>query len=247
MVSMTDADNPITIQCQLPFGAMVPATFVRRDNRFRVQAKTGDGQLVAAHLPNSGRLHELLVPGHEVWLTPAPESALQRRLTAYDLALVKYADRLVSVDARLPGSLVAEALRQGGLPAFSDYSAFKREVALGQSRIDFRLDGHPPCWLEIKSVTLVIGSVARFPDAPTVRGRRHLAELTRAVDSGDRAAAVFVVQRDDADSFSPHHAADPDFGRALCEAANAGVEVHALSCRVTPESIQLVGPLPVNL
>jgi sugar fermentation stimulation protein A len=130
-----------------------------------------------------------------------------------------------------------------------NYPTIKREVPLGQSRIDYCLSGPDrlPCWLEVKSVTLVTEKTARFPDAPTARGRRHLDELSRAVLDGDRAAVLFIVQRDDARRFTPNDKADPEFGSALRHAASIGVEIHALSCRVSLESITVDGPIPVIL
>ncbi len=204
----------------------------------------------AAHLPNSGRLNELLVPGHQVWLRPADPASLQRRRTAYDLALVSYAGRLVSVDARLPGHLVAKALAGKRLPPFQQYPEVRREVTLGESRIDFLLPGtaeHPQCWIEVKSVTLVNQGTAQFPDAPTARGRRHVQELIAAAERGERAAVLFVAQREDAEQFSLHDAADPAFGQALREAAQCGVEIHSLRCRVTLQAVHLTGPIPVSL
>ena len=235
--------------CGVRYGRLVEATFLCRDNRFRVQVQIGD-QVAAAHLPNSGRLAELLVAGRRVWLTPAKPAARLRRRTAYDLTLVEHAGRLVSVDSRLPGDLVAHALRCGLLGAeFGAYSVVRREVRLGKSRIDFLLEGArlPSCWLEIKSVTLVTAGVARFPDAPTSRGRRHVLELTQAVKDGDRAAVLFVVQRDDATSFSPHDSADPPFGQALRHAVAVGVRVLAVRCRVTRDSAEVLGIIPVVL
>ncbi len=249
----------------MKFGPLVSATFVRRDNRFRVQVQI-EGCTEAAHLPNSGRLGELLVAGRKVCLAPADVRRSPKRLTAYDMVLVEFGGRWVSVDARLPGHLVDEALRQGQLvvrqgsrqavrqgsrqAGFEGYTTVRREVYLGESRLDFRLEAGPgegPCWIEVKSVTLVVAGVARFPDAPTLRGQRHVRELTRAVGQGERAAVVFVVQRDDAEYFVPHDEADPAFGRVLREAAQAGVEVYAWRCRVSREAIQLADAIPVEL
>jgi sugar fermentation stimulation protein A len=231
------------------FNPLIPGIFVHRDNRFRVQVEVR-GRVEAAHLPNSGRLSELLVPGHEVWLAPADLHRNPQRRTAYDLVLVQFAGRLVSVDARLPEKLVAEALRHGQLTGFEGYTTIQSEVRLSDSRLDFRLDAEsadPPCWIEVKSVTLVDNGTARFPDAPTLRGQRHLGELLAAVQRGDRAAAVFVVQRDDAQRFAPHDEADQDFGQILRMAAHAGVEVHAWRCRVSTEAIQLLEAISVIL
>jgi sugar fermentation stimulation protein A len=223
--------------------------FVKRDNRFRVQVQVED-RVADAHLPNSGRLGELLVPGQNVWLTPIDMRARPNRRTRYDLALVEYAGRLVSIDARVPGHLVAEALRRGQLAGFTEYTTFRREVRLGQSRLDFRLEAgseKPPCWMEVKSVTLVEDGTARFPDAPTLRGQRHLRELMDAVRTGARAAVVFVVQRDDAERFAPHGEADPAFADTLRQAAHAGVAVHAWRCQVSHTAVMLADRIRVQL
>jgi len=253
MSSQETASSPIGLVPRpawaIPFGPLVPATFVRRDNRFRVQVRLDD-QTVAAHLPNSGRLTELLVAGRRVWLAPADARQRVRRRTAYDLVLVALADRLVSVDARLPAHLLDRAIRHGQAPPFEGYPIVRREVRRGRSRLDLRLEGGaglPPCWIEVKSVTLVEEGVARFPDAPTLRGRRHLEELIEIVQAGERAAVVFVVQREDAERFAPHDEADPAFGAALRRAAQAGVEVHAFRCHVSREAIRLTAAIPVLL
>jgi sugar fermentation stimulation protein A len=162
--------------------------------------------------------------------------------------LVEYAGVLVSVDARLPNTLVAEALAAGRLEPFLRYDRFDREVRLGGSRLDFCLSGPAGlCWVEIKSVTLVEEGVARFPDAPTIRGTRHLRELTAAVGQGQGAAVVFVVQRPDACCFAPHIQADAAFGAALREAASAGVGVYAWTCEVSERSVIIDRHIPVDL
>jgi sugar fermentation stimulation protein A len=233
----------------MKFDTLIPGSFVQRDNRFRVQVKVG-GSLAAAHLPNSGRLGELLVPERRVWLTPIDLTRRPHRRTAYDVALFEYAGQLVSVDARLPNKLVAEALRAKRLAGFREYAVVEQEVALGNSRIDLRLNGgsgRPVCWIEVKSVTLVEEGVARFPDAPTRRGRRHVRELMGAVARGERAAVIFVVQREDARCFSPYDRADPEFGRVLREAATNGVEVRAWHCQVSLKAIRLAESIPVLL
>jgi sugar fermentation stimulation protein A len=243
---MTNNEQSIT-GAEIIFGPLIPAAFLRRLNRFRVEIEF-EGQVTSAHLPNSGRLGELLVPGQKVWLAPADLGRNPQRRTLYDMALAEYKSNLVSVDARLPGHLIAKALENGRLPEFECYTSVKREVRLGESRLDFRLaadDEQKPCWIEVKSVTLVEGGTARFPDAPTSRGQRHVRELVRAVQQGDRAAVVFVVQRDDARQFEPHDNADPTFGRVLRDAAHAGVEVYAWRCQVSLKGVRLAGNIPV--
>jgi sugar fermentation stimulation protein A len=223
---------------------LVPGRFVRRDNRFRVAVRVGREE-VAAHLPNSGRLTELLVPGRSCWLTGFDSP---HRKTRFDLTLVELVGRLVSVDARLPNALFAEALAAKKLGPFQGYDGCEREVRLGESRLDFRLSGPAGVeWVEVKSVTLVEDGVARFPDAPTLRGARHVRELAAAVRSGEKAAVVFVIQRPDAQRFVPHDEADAAFGIVLREAAGAGVGVYAWTCGVSLREIAIARQIPVEL
>ena len=155
---------------------------------------------------------------------------------------------LVSADARLPNALVWESWRDGTLPHFEGYPSARREVRYHDSRLDMLLESPAgKCYVEVKSVTLVQDGVARFPDAPTDRGRRHVSTLVRAVEEGYRAAAVFVIQRADAVGLSPYDAHDPLFGAALREAVAAGVEAYAFTCAVTRESITIAGEVPVLL
>lgn len=223
---------------------LVPATLVRRLNRFAALVVV-EGAEVVAHLPNSGRMTELLVAGRPLLLAPRPPSAGRR--TRYDMLLLGYGGRWVGVDSRLPPALVAEALARGALPPFRAYHRVRREVRLGASRIDLLLEGAGQLYMETKSVNLVEGGRALFPDAPTPRGRRHLGELAAARAQGHGAAVVFVVQRGDARVFSPHDGADPEFGRALREAVRAGVGVWAYRCRVSPQEMALSREIPVEL
>ena len=224
---------------------LVEARFLKRLNRFAALVDL-DGREVMAHVANSGRLGELFQPGRLLLLAPA---AGEHRKTRFDLALVDLETTLVSADSRLPNGLVAEALDQGRLAPFTGYPEVRREVTYGQSRLDLALAGPAGrCFLETKSVTLVVADgVAQFPDAPTLRGVKHLHTLTHAVSEGYRAAALFVVQREDAQSLMPHDTADPEFGAALRAAQAAGVEVYAYRCRVSRQEIALADAIPVLL
>jgi sugar fermentation stimulation protein A len=198
-------------------------------------------------VPNSGRLSELLVPGRPVLLA---ETRAPHRVTDYDLSMVDLRHTLVSVDARLPNDLVQEAFEGGALAQFAGLTLARREVRYGESRLDFVLKaegGADPCFVEVKSVTLVQEGIARFPDAVTARGSRHLRELGSACREGARAAVVFVIQREDAQAFAPHDESDPLFGEVLREVAAFGVEVYAHTCRVTPRVIDLQPQIPVLL
>ena len=218
--------------------------FIRRLNRFAVEVELDKGA-VQAHLPNSGRMTELLVPGYPVVLVECPSP---NRKTAFDMLLVQYQGHWVSVDSRLPSALAYKALEQGALPAWAGYTQVRREAVYGDSRIDLALrNGDRRALIETKSVNLVENGVALFPDAPTTRGQRHLRTLMQAQREGIAAGVLFVIQREDARSFHPHDAADPEFGHWLREAAQAGVLVEAYRCLVTPEAMTLDSAIPVEL
>ena len=219
-----------------------PATFVQRDNRFRATVRL-DGVDVWAYVPNSGRLLDLFLPGRPLWLHPV---SAPHRETRYDLKLVQMPEGLVSIDARLPNPLFAEAVTAGRLPEFS-CDVIRSEVPYNRSRLDFRLQGtEGVCWVETKSVTWVKDEVAYFPDVPTARGTRHLQELQDIVLQGERAAVVFIIQREDAAAFAPAAAVDPLFAETLRQAVAAGVEVWAYACRVTRQEISIAHALPLQ-
>ena len=223
---------------------MKKALFRERLNRFAARVQI-DGADIVAHVPNSGRLRELFVPDAEIYLSPASSP---HRKTSFDLRLVRIDDILVSCDARLPPSLLAEAHALGKLPQFRGHPLIQREVTFEESRLDLCFSGpRGKVYVETKSVTLVCNGAALFPDSPTTRGTKHLRTLIKAVRRGHRAAVVFVIQRPDARRFSPYKTADPEFAAALQEAAKMGVDVCAYGCDVTLEEVALGSRVPVDL
>lgn len=215
---------------------------VRRLGRFTAEVEL-NGRLLAAHVANSGRIEELLVPGTPALLRRAQAPA---RATHYDLVLVHLAGGWVSADARVPNALVGEALEAGRIEALRPFPDVSAEVRLDGSRIDFLLDGPSGrCFLEVKSVTLVKDGTALFPDAKTLRGVRQLGLLSRARSEGDAAAVLFVVQREDANCLQPNDSVDPSFSALLRKAAAAGVRLLAYRCRVSPCAIELADQIPV--
>ncbi|HSB73419.1 MAG TPA: DNA/RNA nuclease SfsA [Candidatus Methylomirabilis sp.] len=223
---------------------LVSGRFVRRLSRFAALVDV-EGREERVHVRNSGRLRELFTSGRLVLLEPTDNSERQTRFT---LALVCLHSGWVSADAHLPNALVEEGLRHGAVPGFRGYRLLRREPAVGRSRVDFLLArGERRCLLEVKSVTLVEGGVARFPDAPTERGRKHLTHLIAARRRGVLAAVLFVVQRCDVSGFTPNEEADPEFAETLRRASRSGVRVRALRCRVSPEGVWLDRSLPISL
>jgi len=222
---------------------LLEGSFVVRENRFRARVRLA-GEEVPVHVPNPGRLSELLLPGQQVLLG---EARAPHRVTDYDLLMVRLPHTLVSIDARLPNQLFQEALEGRALPEFAGLAVARREVEYGESRLDFLLEdegGAGSCLVEVKSVTLVQEGIGLFPDAVTERGRRHLRELRRAHLEARRAAVAFVIQREDAGAFAPHDESDPLFGEVLREVAVEGVEVYALTYRVTSTQITLDRQVP---
>jgi sugar fermentation stimulation protein A len=218
--------------------------FLRRLNRFAGLVELGTTQTLV-HIANTGRIEELLEEGRRVLVAPVQRAG---RKTSYDLILVDLGHTLASADARLPPLVIYEALREGWLSPFIGYTSLGREATYGESRLDITLEGPwGRCFIEVKSITLVVDGMGLYPDAPTIRGRKHLHGLIRAVREGYRAAVIFVVQREDATAFSPNDAADPQFTETLRQAVREGVEVYAYKCRVTPEEIRLDSQLPVCL
>lgn len=221
-------------------GPLVRASLLRRAGRFSLIARA-DGREVEAYLPNPGRLEEILVPGRVLMLLPVSG----RRRTAWDAVAALVGGTLVGIDSRVPNLLIREALLDGTIPEFQGYRLVKAEPKVYSSRLDFLLD--PPCVLEVKGSSLVRDGVALFPDAPTVRGRRHLEELARARRSGMRAAIIFVVQREDARSLSPNWEVDPGFGEGLRAAVQGGVEAMAFVSGWSRDEILLRRGLEVSL
>ncbi len=225
-------------------GPLLPGRFLSRPNRFLTVLDLG-GTEVEAHLPDPGRLKELLTPGAQVWARPA---AGPPRKTGYTLTLVKApTGELVSLVTTLPNDLVEEALRLGRIAELDDWTIEARERRWERSRFDFLLGrgADERMWLEVKSVTLVEEGGALFPDAVTARGARHVRELAAAREAGMGAAVLFVVQRRDADSVTAARAIDPRFADALTEARDAGVRLLGYRCRVTLRQARITDPIPV--
>lgn len=221
--------------------------FIARPNRFIARVWL-DGQEETVHVKNTGRCRELLVPGCRVYLAGAENPA---RRTAYDLIAVEKERAgkpplLINMDSQAVNKVAAEWLPRSGL--FSPEAVIRPEVRLGDSRFDFCItDGGERAWLEVKGVTLEQDGVALFPDAPTERGVKHLKGLTACRQAGDRALVLFVVQMKEMICLRPHDATHPAFGQALREAAAAGVEVLAMDCVVSPDSLVIDRPVAVEL
>lgn len=234
----------------MEYGTILPGVFLARPNRFIAHVEIG-GRREVCHVKNTGRCRELLLPGVKVWLE---ENAGPARKTKFDLIAVEKEREggplLINMDSQAPNRVFGEWAAGGGL-GFAP-TLLRPETAFGNSRFDYYWefsDGgavRRGFW-EVKGVTLEEGGTARFPDAPTLRGVKHLEELVLAREAGCDAGLCFIVQMEGMDHVEPNEAAHPEFGAALRRAARAGVAVLALECRVEPGRLTVKGPLPVRL
>lgn len=226
-------------------GELIEARFVKRLNRFEAIIEI-KGEQHLAHVPNTGRLKELLTEGATMLVRKFGNPA---RKTRFGLLLVKKAGIWVSIDsANAPNRIVHEALLAKRFEQYSEYDEVRREVTVGNSRLDFGLfsEGYE-YYIEVKGVTLVEDRQAYFPDAPTTRGTRHLEELIGIRLAGKGSGVIFVIQREDADVIRPNDRTDRAFGDALRKAQKAGVDLHAYVCKVDVDQKQMniVREIPV--
>ncbi|MHC1591229.1 MAG: DNA/RNA nuclease SfsA [Candidatus Helarchaeales archaeon] len=224
-------------------GKFEEATFISRQNRY-LGIVLIDGIEEKCFIPNPGRMTELLKPNVKVFVRKVSK---KNRKTSLDLLGVKHGNTLVSIDSSLPNKLIQYSISNHLIPEIS-HAEIRPEFTFGNSRIDFLLrDGNKKCLLEVKSCTLVVDGQARFPDAPTKRGRRHVQELIKAGNLGYEAMIFFCIQREDANDFAPNDETDPEFGTALREAAKNGVEILAYTCKYSVKEIELDKKVPVLL
>ena len=223
------------------YSNMVPGTFLARPNRFIAHVEIG-GQTEVVHVKNTGRCRELLPMGAEVWCQISNNPS---RKTKFDLITVRKGMRLINMDSQAPNIAAKEWLLSGGLGEITDLQA---EYTHGDSRFDFSfLKDGKRCFLEVKGVTLETDGICAFPDAPTERGAKHLRGLTRAVQEGYGGYVLFVIQMADVKYLLPNDTTDPNFGAALREAAAAGVQVLAVDCTVTVDTMEIRAAVPVQL
>ena len=216
--------------------------FLERPNRFLARVEM-EGQEVLCHVKNTGRCRELLNPGAVVYLQ---KSDNPNRKTGYDLIAVEKGEMLINMDSQIPNYVAAEWLRKGRL--FPEDANIQMERRYGNSRFDIYAEaGDRKAFLEVKGVTLEVEGQARFPDAPTERGVKHVRELMGCVQDGYEAYLLFVIQMTGIQSFAPNWDTHPAFGSALQEAAQAGVQILAYDCQVRPDEIVLDQPVPVLL
>ena len=242
----------------MKYDKIVEAKFIERENRFVARVELPDGEVSRAHVKNTGRCKELLLPGADVYLEDHAGHMGNRKMRYSLVAVRKEVDGdrqiLINMDSQAPNKVVGEALADGRirLPGFEVSTGqllIKPETRFGDSRFDFYVEQVGPegkerkAFIEVKGVTLEDDGHARFPDAPTERGVKHINELIRAHEEGYDAYIIFVVQMEGMKDVSPNYETHPQFGEALAKAQKAGVKILAYDCLVTPDSLEVKGPV----
>ncbi len=220
----------------------VKGIFKNRPNRFIAEVEV-DGEMEIAHVPNTGRCKELLVDDAVVWLKPSDNP---NRKTKFSLHFVENKNVLVSLFSQQANSIVYDAIVDGKIKELAGYNHHKREKTVDNSRIDIYLENeNEKCYVEVKGVTLIVDGEARFPDAPTERGAKHLKELIKLKKEGNRCAVFFLIQHPAGNFFRPNWENDPVFSETLNEAYENGVEIIVYKCDNRLDGITLL-PKPLD-
>jgi len=226
---------------------LIKATIHKRYKRFLSDIELSSGEIVCAHVPNTGSMTGCWDKGWSVYLS---ESDNPKRKLKYTLELTDNGDTLISVNTGLTNKLVKEALENKKIIEVENYTDIKPEVKVLDSRIDFFLSAEnlPDVYLEVKNVTLKTeDELAQFPDAVTTRGQKHLRDLMKLKKEGHRSIMLYIVNREDVNHFSPADHIDPEYGKLLREAKNCGVEILAYQSKLSPENIEVQKAIPIKL
>ena len=226
---------------------LISGILEKRYKRFMADVTLPDGSLVTAHCSNSGRMTACCEPGRPVYLSLSDNP---KRKLKYTWELIKMPTSLVGVNTLVPNRLVFHEIQTGHIPPLAGYDTITREVKVGaDSRIDLLLENikGKRCYVEVKNCTLVEEKIARFPDAVTARGLKHLNELKKLVHKGNRCVMFYLIQRMDAVEFKPADDIDPAYGKALRRVVKAGVEILAYDVEIDLNRIRIRKPIPIVL
>lgn len=239
--------NQQQIHSPMRLPPLIHGNLVKRYKRFLMDAHLPDGSLITAHSVNTGSMWGVLDAGNRVWMSRSDNPA---RKLAYTWELVEAQGALMGINTSFTNRLVQEALEQDAIPELQGYATLRREVKYGtNSRIDFLLASpdKAPCYVEVKNVHMKRSGPAEFPDAVTARGAKHMEELGKLAETGTRAVILYVVQRDDCESFTLADDIDPVYATAVKQALAKGVEALCYCCYVSPEEIRIHRKLPIAL
>ncbi|MGM0597884.1 MAG: DNA/RNA nuclease SfsA [Myxococcota bacterium] len=230
------------------FSNLVKAQYLSRPNRFIILAKLRDNSIVRVHTNNTGSMKTCLEAGAEIRLSRAQNP---NRKTKFDFEMIRMKGNWIGLNTLMPNKLVKYWIENKQIEELTGYNQIIPEHKIGNSRLDLLLRNTSStqkenCYIEIKNVTYNDGGIARFPDAATKRGQKHLQELIRLKKQGNRAIMFYVVQRVDVASFASASKIDPEYSRLFQQAVEAGVEIIVPQVKVTPELIELKQFLPFS-
>ena len=227
---------------------LVKTKLIKRYKRFLADVELPDGSQITVHCANPGSMLGLTEPGINAWIS---DSQNPKRKLRYSLEMVEIGSTLVGVNTNHPNKLAVEAIQNGRIPQLAEFDTLQTEVKYGQnSRIDILLEteGQPKTFVEVKNVHFQRQTgIHEFPDSVTQRGAKHLDEMAREVEAGNRAAMLYVIQRNDGDVFRISGDLDPNYEAAFIRARAAGVEAYAIRCNVTPQAIDAAEPVALEV
>ncbi len=216
----------------------------KRYKRFLCDIELENGEVITAHTANTGSMKSCWEPG---WKVSLSKSSNPKRKLAYSLELTHNGLTWIGVNTARPNSLAQEAIEKEIIPELKGYTSLKREVDVGESRIDILLEKNgDKCFVEVKNVTLKDSDgLARFPDSVSERGQKHLCELINLKEQGIRAVMLFIIQREDVDKFAPAYEIDPEYALLLKEAQEIGVEILPYQCKMNENEIIVNKRIPL--
>jgi sugar fermentation stimulation protein A len=219
--------------------------FIKRPNRFIAQVSI-DGKKETVHVKNTGRCRELLIPGNKIILEDCSNNP--KRKTKYSLIAVFKDDLLINMDSQVPNAVVFDALKEGKIQSYQDFTHIRRESKYGNSRFDIYYEtAKEKGFIEVKGVTLEENGIARFPDAPTERGAKHVLEMIEAVKQGYRGTIFFLIQMKGPEIFRLNWEMDKNFSEAVKLASENGVEILAYDSIVNRDEIVIGSPIKIDL
>jgi len=224
---------------------LIKGKLIRRYKRFLADVELENGNIVVAHCTNSGSMKTCIEEGAPVYLTPVNDP---KRKTKFTWEMIFINNDWIGINTSVPNLLAFEWIKSGVIEKLKGYTTVKREVKFGDSRFDVYAENETEkCFVEVKNVTMKVDNFARFPDAVTTRGLKHLETLLKVKQSGMRAVMLYVIQRMDVDVFGPAQNIDPDYAKALVKVHQQGVETIPVQVKVTPRKIEFYRELPFDL
>lgn len=223
---------------------LLPGTLVKRYKRFLADVILENGETITVHCPNSGSMRGCSEPGSKVYLSVSDNP---KRKYPHTLEMINNGECWIGVNTSLTNGLVVEAIEQKQIPELLDFDTITREVKTSdKSRLDILLiQKDTKTYIEVKNCSLAEDGTAMFPDAVTTRGTKHLHELAALVRQGHRGVIFFLVQRNDAESFTPAAHIDPTYASTLADVIKSGVEALVYLAEVSPQQICVTRKLPL--